>query len=46
MAIHAVEHTIYNPIARKKGNWTVTNLLMGNPIFQYGGSSKYSASLP
>ncbi len=26
MAIHAVEHTIYNLIAHKKGNWTVTEL--------------------
>lgn len=24
MATHAVEHMIYNPIAHKKGNWTVT----------------------
>ncbi len=24
MAIHAVEHMIYNPIALEKGNWTVT----------------------
>ncbi len=30
MAIHAVEHMIYNPIAHEKGNWTVTkNTLCG-----------------
>ncbi len=28
MAIHAVEHMIYNPIALEKGNWTVTTKLM------------------
>ncbi len=26
MAIHAVEHMIYNPIALEKGNWTITVL--------------------
>ncbi len=28
MAIHAVEHMIYNPIALEKGNWTVTSFVV------------------
>ncbi len=36
MAIHAVEHPIYNPIALDKGNWTVT-YVVNVSIFQSMG---------